>query len=86
MSARVRSAVRWSLFAILVASCTADGGGGSGANGRKTAASDAGVKPVPVQTDVAAEDYVMPPLPRAKVVLPDVYGGKHLVEAALQRL
>lgn len=34
----------------------------------------------PPQTDVTAEDYVMPPLPRAWVRLKDAYGGVHRVE------
>lgn len=34
----------------------------------------------PVQTDPAAEDYVLPPLPRARVILNDAYGGRHLVK------
>jgi uncharacterized membrane protein (UPF0127 family) len=33
----------------------------------------------PAQTDVGAEDYVMPPLPRGKVTLTDAFGGKHVV-------
>ncbi len=34
----------------------------------------------PVQTDVAAEDYVMPPLPKGRMTLTDAFGGKHVVE------
>ncbi len=33
--------------------------------------------------DVNAENYRAPPLPRARVVLQDVYGGKHRVEVEL---
>lgn len=35
----------------------------------------------PKSTDVTAEDYAMPPLPRARVTVSDAYGGKHVVEA-----
>lgn len=31
-------------------------------------------------TDVNAENYQAPPLPEAKVVLPDAFGGRHVVE------
>lgn len=48
------------------------------AGARATAQVDAGVRRVP--TDPSAEDYPMPPLPRAKVILTDAYGGKHLVD------
>lgn len=34
----------------------------------------------PVQTDIAAEDYVMPALPMGRVTLDDAFGGKHVVE------
>lgn len=34
----------------------------------------------PVVTDITAQDYVMPPLPRARVTLTDAFGGKHPVE------
>ncbi len=35
----------------------------------------------PVQTDVNAEDFVMPALPHARVVLTDAYKGQHIVDA-----
>jgi uncharacterized membrane protein (UPF0127 family) len=40
-------------------------------------------RPAPpvVQGDVTAEDYEMPALPRARVVLTDAYGGKHPVDS-----
>ncbi|MBX5482523.1 MAG: DUF192 domain-containing protein [Myxococcaceae bacterium] len=31
-------------------------------------------------SDVTAKDWVGPPLPRAKVILTDAFGGRHLVE------
>ncbi|MEW5741066.1 MAG: DUF192 domain-containing protein [Myxococcota bacterium] len=37
-------------------------------------------KPKPVVTDVTAQDYEMPPLPKARVILTDAYGGKHVVD------
>ena len=37
--------------------------------------------PRPVQRDPSAEDYVMPPLPMAKVTLTDAFKGTHVVEA-----
>ncbi len=37
----------------------------------------------PAQTDITAEDYVMPPLPRGRVTLVDAYGGKHVVEVEI---
>ena len=42
--------------------------------------------PAPAQTpvnDVNAENYRAPPLPRGRVLLEDVYGGKHRVEVEL---
>ena len=36
--------------------------------------------PKPAVTDITAQDYVMPPLPRARVTLVDAFGGKHPVE------
>lgn len=35
--------------------------------------------PRPVKADVTDEDYVLPALPRARVVLNDAYGGRHPV-------
>lgn len=37
--------------------------------------------PKPVPTDVTAQDYPMPPLPKARVVLFDAYGGRHAVDS-----
>lgn len=37
--------------------------------------------PKPVVTDVAAQDYQMPPLPMARVTLTDAFKGTHVVEA-----
>lgn len=37
--------------------------------------------PKPVVTDITAQDYVMPPLPQARVTLVDAFGGKHAVRA-----
>jgi len=37
----------------------------------------------PVQTDVSAEDYVMPPLPKGRVTLTDAFGGKHVVDVEI---
>jgi hypothetical protein len=34
----------------------------------------------PHSTDPAAEDYQSPPLPRARVMVPDAYGGMHAVD------
>jgi uncharacterized membrane protein (UPF0127 family) len=39
--------------------------------------------PKPVQTDVSAEDYVMPPLPKGRVTLTDAFGGKHVVDVEI---
>ena len=39
--------------------------------------------PKPVQTDITAEDYVMPPLPMGRVTLTDAFGGKHVVEVEI---
>lgn len=50
----------------------------SGAQGR---ASSASPSPLSAPTDVTAQDYPMPPLPRARVTLTDAYGYKHLVDA-----
>ncbi len=36
--------------------------------------------PKPVVTDVTAQDYVMPQLPQARVLLTDAFGGSHAVE------
>lgn len=36
--------------------------------------------PKPAVTDITAQDYVMPRLPRARVTLVDAFGGKHPVE------
>lgn len=36
--------------------------------------------PKPEVTDITAQDYVMPKLPRARVTLTDAFGGKHPVE------
>lgn len=54
--------------------------GGCKADGRDAVAADAGVKIRRTQTDPSAEDYEMPPLPKAQVILEDAFGGKHLVE------
>jgi uncharacterized protein len=35
------------------------------------------------QTDIAAEDYEMPPLPMGRVTLTDAFGGKHVVEVEI---
>jgi uncharacterized membrane protein (UPF0127 family) len=37
----------------------------------------------PVQTDVTADDYVMPSLPMGRVTLTDAFGGKHAVEVEI---
>jgi uncharacterized membrane protein (UPF0127 family) len=37
-------------------------------------------KPTSVQTDVTAEDFVMPALPKGTVVLEDKLGGRHRVD------
>ena len=37
-------------------------------------------KAPPAVTDVTAQDYPMPGLPKARVVLTDAYGGAHVVE------
>jgi hypothetical protein len=37
-------------------------------------------QPKPPVTDITAQDYVMPKLPRARVVLVDAFGGKHPVD------
>lgn len=52
------------------------------ANGKDAPPPDAGrvAEHKPVQTDPAAKDYVLPPLPRGKVKLGDAYGGEHLVD------
>lgn len=34
----------------------------------------------PAVTDITAQDYVMPKLPRGRVTLVDAFGGKHLVD------
>ena len=51
--------------------------------GKPPAASAKPAEPVakPVVTDVAAQDYPMPPLPMAKVTLTDAFNGTHVVEA-----
>lgn len=36
--------------------------------------------PKPVQMDPSAQDYVMPPMPMAKVTLTDAFKGTHVVE------
>ena len=38
------------------------------------------VQSKPPVTDITAQDYPMPPLPRARVMLVDAFGGKHPVE------
>ncbi len=35
----------------------------------------------PAVTDITAQDYVMAPMPHARVTLVDAYGGKHPVDA-----
>ena len=40
-------------------------------------------KPAVVQTDVTAEDFVMPALPKGKVVLEDKLGGHHRVDVEI---
>lgn len=42
-----------------------------------------GKKPAVVQTDITAEDFVMPALPKGKVVLEDKLGGHHRVEVEI---
>lgn len=37
----------------------------------------------PVQTDITAEDYPAPPLPKGRVTLVDPFGGKHPVEVEI---
>ena len=40
-------------------------------------------KPAVVQTDITAEDFVMPALPKGKVVLEDKLGGHHRVDVEI---
>lgn len=37
----------------------------------------------PAQTDITAEDYVMPALPKGRVTLTDAFGGKHVVDVEI---
>lgn len=48
--------------------------------GKPPVAAPPPVQPKPVVTDITAQDYVMPKLPRARVVLVDAFGGKHPVD------
>lgn len=64
----------WCVLAALFVGCTADGGG------RNTVPAPDGGR---VQTDHTAQDFVMPPLPRGKVILEDAFGGKHVVDVEI---
>ena len=57
------------LAAALVVACTADGDGGG-----------ATVRPFAPSEDPAAQNYVGPALPHARVILEDAFGGSHLVD------
>jgi uncharacterized membrane protein (UPF0127 family) len=46
----------------------------------KPSTAPAETRPPPRPTDVTARDYVMPPLPHAKVTLKDAYGGTHPID------
>lgn len=50
------------------------------ASGKDAGPAAAAQTPKPPSTDPSAEDYVLPPLPHAKVTLNDVYGGQHVVD------
>lgn len=61
----------------VVAACRAEGGHPP----LKPQAADAKSAPVkPVQTDVSAEDFVMPALPHTRVVLTDAFKGQHTID------
>jgi len=71
----------WVVLAITA--CTSEGRAPAAPAAPKTAPAPAPVPvpvPRPVQTDPSAEDFVMPPLPRAKVTLTDAFKGTHVIE------
>lgn len=60
------------VLALALSACRSEGG----------APPPAPPKPAtPAPTDVTAQDYPMPALPKARVVLTDAYGGKHAVDS-----
>jgi hypothetical protein len=65
----VRSGAAALLVTVCLSACRSEGG---------TPPSPS--RPKPVVTDVTAQDYEMPALPRARVILTDAYGGKHPVD------
>ncbi|MBL8956444.1 MAG: DUF192 domain-containing protein [Myxococcaceae bacterium] len=62
---------------LLVVACQSEGGKPASPSPSAQAPAPAAR---PVQTDVAAEDYVMPPLPKGRITLSDAFGGKHVID------
>ena len=58
------------LLALALGACRSEGGSPPVAPPQK-----------PAVTDVTAQDYVMPALPKARVILTDAFGGKHPVDS-----
>ncbi len=73
-----RVSVAVGMMALTLGACQADGRDG------RRGAEERPMQPVkrdrPEVTDVSAEDYPAPELPRATVVLQDAFGGRHAVE------
>lgn len=65
---------------LALASCVALSLAACKANGTDVANKSEGEPKKRKVTDVTAQDFEAPPLPRAQVVLTDAYGGKHLVD------
>src|SRR5262245_47746117 len=53
------------------------------AEGARPAPATVPAAPAAAASDVTAESYRMPPLPRGRVTLVDAFGGKHVVEVEI---
>lgn len=69
----MRSLAAALLLALVLSACRSEGGA--------PPVAPPPPKPRPVVTDVTAQDYELPALPRARVILTDAFGGKHPVDS-----
>jgi uncharacterized membrane protein (UPF0127 family) len=64
------------VLALALSACRSEGGSPPSSPPKQ-----ATPPPKPLVTEVTAQDYVMPALPKARVILSDAFGGKHPVDS-----